>query len=89
MLGLGMDARPYNQVIARDVRSCTYCCYVRCATLIVRVGGMPWPKTGATIYQAQLGLPDNGRAIKGLVVCYVVWLGSIEWVCEPAQGAWV
>ena len=26
-------------------------------------------KTGATQYHAQLGLPDKGRAIKGLVVC--------------------
>ena len=32
-------------------------------------GGRPWPKTGATQYNAQLGLPDKGRAIKGLVVC--------------------
>ena len=31
--------------------------------------GMPWPQTGATQYQAQLGLPDKVRAIKGLVVC--------------------
>ena len=31
---------------------------------------MHWPKTGATHYHAQLGLPDKGRAIKGLVVCY-------------------
>ncbi len=30
---------------------------------------MPWPKTGATQYHAQLGLPDKGRAIKGLIVC--------------------
>ena len=30
---------------------------------------MPWPKTGATKYHAQLGLQDKGRAIKGLVVC--------------------
>ena len=30
---------------------------------------MPWPQTGATQYHAQLGLPDKGRAIKGLVVC--------------------
>ena len=27
---------------------------------------------------AQLGLPDIGRAIKGLVVCYVVWLRSMK-----------
>ena len=37
---------------------------------------MPWPKTGATQYHAQLGLPDKGRAIKGLVVC-------ISWDLEP------
>ena len=30
---------------------------------------MPWPKTGATQYHAQLGLLDKGCAIKGLVVC--------------------
>ena len=51
------------------------------ARLIVRVGGTPWPKkTGATHYHAQLGLPDKGCAIKGLVVCYIVWLGSTKGV---------
>ncbi len=30
---------------------------------------MPWPQTGEIQYHAQLGLPDKGRAIKGLVVC--------------------
>ena len=60
-----------NHVIAIDVKSFTYCCYVRCATMIVRVGGMPWSKT---YYNAQLGLPDKGRTIKVLVICYVVWL---------------
>ncbi len=30
---------------------------------------MPSAQTGATQYHAQLGLPDKGRAIKGLVVC--------------------
>ena len=29
---------------------------------------MPWPQTGATHYNAQLGHPDKGRIIKGLVV---------------------
>ena len=28
-----------NRVRAKDVKSCTYCCYVRCTTLIVWVGG--------------------------------------------------
>ncbi len=33
---------------AKDVKSCTYCCYVRCSTLIVGFGGMPWSKTDAS-----------------------------------------
>ena len=37
---------------------------------------MPWPQTVATQYHAQLGLPDKGRAIKGLVVCN-------KWDLEP------
>ncbi len=37
-----------NCVIPKGVKSCTYCCYVRCEKLIVEVGGIPWPK------QAQL-----------------------------------
>ena len=37
---------------------------------------MHWPQTGATQYQAQLELPDKGRAIKGLVVCN-------NWDLEP------
>ncbi len=45
-----------NRVIVKDVKSCTYCCYIRCATFL-------GPK------QAQLGLPDKRCAIKGLVVC--------------------
>ncbi len=37
---------------------------------------MPCPKTGATQYHEQLGLPDKGQAIKGLVVCN-------SWDLEP------
>ncbi len=66
-----------NRVIAKDVKSFNYCCYVICVALIVRLGGMPLPQTGATHYHAQLRPPDKGRAIKGLVVCYVVWLWSM------------
>ncbi len=32
------------------------------------------PQIGTTPYHTQLGLPDKGRAIKGLVVCCVTWL---------------
>ncbi len=61
-----------NHNIAKSVKSCTYCCFVRCLKLIVCVGGMPWPQTGATLYHTQLGLPDKGCAIKGLVA--IVWI---------------
>ncbi len=53
--------------------------------MVYKYGGMPWPQTN---YHAQLGLPDKYRAIKGLVVFYVVWLRSMGWVFGHAQGAW-
>ncbi len=46
--------------LTKDVKKSSYCYYVRCATLIVRVGEMPWPKTGVTHYQAKLGLLRQG-----------------------------
>ena len=56
---------------------------------IVRDWGLPWTQTGATHYHAQLGLSD-----RGWVVCYVVWLGSMNGmglvqgacVCIPCCG---
>ncbi len=40
---------------------------------------MLWPLTGATHLHAQLGPSDKGCTIKGLVVCYVMWLdGSLD-----------
>ena len=38
---------------------------------------MPWSQSGATHYHEQLELPDKGHTIKGLVVWYVSWLGSM------------
>ncbi len=59
----------------------TYCCSVSWTTLIVRIRRMPEPQTGVTHYHAQLGPSDKNHAIKGLVVCYVVWLWSmIYWI---------
>ncbi len=31
---------------------------------------MSWSETGATQFHAQLGVPDNGRAMNEFVVCY-------------------
>ncbi len=45
---------------------------------------MPSPQTGATHWNAQLGPPDKGLAIKGMVVCWSMarindlWDGSID-----------
>ena len=45
---------------------------------------MPWPQTEATHYHAQLGPPDKGRAIIGLIVCWSMarindlWDGSMD-----------
>ncbi len=89
MLGIGFDGSMLdtNRIIAKDIKRYSYC-YVRCPTLIVRVGGMPWSLTGAFHYHAQLGLPDKSRTIQRFVVCYVVWRGSMGWVFGKAQGAW-
>ena len=53
-----------NRVITKDF-SCTYRYYVRSAKLIVRRGGMPWPRKDTTHYQAQL----KGPTMKDLVFC--------------------
>ena len=37
---------------------------------------MPWSQTGATQYHAQLGFPDKGRAMKGLIDDCLQLLGS-------------
>ena len=49
---------------------------------------MPWPQTGATQYHAQLGLPDKGRAIKGLVVCNSCYLEPLDLLNGLALGCY-
>ncbi len=43
-----------------------------------RGGGIPWRQGCATHYNEQLEISCKNRAIKWLVVCYVVKLGSIK-----------
>ncbi len=48
----------------------------------VKIGGMPWPKTGATPYHVQSDFQKKGHAIKVLAVCKtfenrVIWLDFI------------
>ena len=49
---------------------------------------MPWPKKRATQYHAQLGIPDKGRAIKGLVVCNNWYLESLDLLNGLALGCY-
>ncbi len=64
---------------AKHVKGCFYCCYVRCATLIIRVGG------NALVPNWRNSLLCTVSTIKGLVVCYVVWLGSMVY----GMGLWI
>ena len=57
-----------HRVITTEVNNCSFCCYVRCATKIVMVGRMPQSKTGATYNNSQLGLPEKGCSMKGLIL---------------------
>ena len=43
------------------------------------MGGIPWPKTGASQYHTQFGLPEKDCAIKGLVFFN-------DWDLEPLDG---
>ncbi len=63
-----------NCVQAKNVKS--WQCQMREINSMSR--GIPLLKTSATHYNAQLEHPDNGRAIKRLIVCYVMLLGSMK-----------
>ena len=56
--------------------------------LIVGVGEMPRPQTGATQYHARSELPDKGRAIKGLVVCNDLDLEPLDLCNSLALGCY-
>ncbi len=47
---------------------------------------MPRPQTGATHYYSQLGHPDKVCTIKGLIVCYVICLGSMDGSLDKVRG---
>ncbi len=50
--------------------------------------GIPWPQTGVTLNNAQLGFSDKGLALRELVVCYVDWLNVLMgWVLRQLQVA--
>ncbi len=50
--------------------------------------GMPWPKTGATHYHTQLGIPDKAREIKGLVVSVCNSWEPLEMLLGLALGCY-
>ncbi len=70
VIGMGMKLiLSHKFAIAKDVKSFTNCCYVRCASI---------SRGNAIHNNAQFRIPDKGHANKGLVVCYVVWVGSMK-----------
>ena len=72
LVGGYVMASAQHCVITKEVKNSSYCFYVRCATLKVWVGWIPWLKTDATHYHAQLELPDKSCAIKELVAYWVL-----------------
>ncbi len=94
--GDGFDALPWffyqmlgpNHIITKDVKFHTYYCYVRCATLIVQVGGLPSLKRGKLITmhnQDSLARVANSKGLLSAMQ-YGQDLGSIGWVFGPLQG---
>ena len=65
-----------NNVIAKDVQSCTFCCYVRC-TKLSRGNAFGLNRRNLLTFTV-LEYRDNGCAMKGLVVCSLVQLGSMK-----------
>ena len=70
-----------NRVIAKDVKSCTYYCYVRCATLIERA----WANTLAPKRRKSLSgivkrLPDKGPCNQrdGCLLYNVIYEGDLN-----------
>ena len=45
-------------------------------TWIVRKWVLPWSKTGATLYNAHLGLPEEGRASHVCIILYFCQISS-------------
>ncbi len=66
------------RVLAKHIKICTYCCYVRCATLIVQV------RESFGTKQTQL-ITIHSQDLKGLVVYQD--LSSMGWVFGRMQGA--
>ena len=66
------ESRLNTTLKLNTLKNGSYYSYVRCAILIVRVGGMPWPKTGTTHYLTHLGLLDRGPATKVLLVYWIL-----------------
>ncbi len=77
-----------KHVIAKEIKNCTYCCYVSCATLKVLVGRMPWPKRGATQYHNKSSR-IKGCTIKELVVCNNLDLEPLDLLNGTALGCFL
>ncbi len=73
------------QVIAKYVKSCTYCCYVRCATLIVQVCGNVLAPNRSNSVRTSIQWSCNQMDV------WLLFSKAIPmwWVCVPAWSALV
>ncbi len=74
-----------NCVIAKDLKSCTYCCY---DISMSRGNALALNRRNSKLCTAQFGLPDKGRAIKGLIVCKKWDLEPLYLLNGPALGCY-
>ena len=87
LISMYMNARnwPYisilfpNCVIATDVKSCTYCCYVRCTTLIVQIGGMPCPNSLPCLVMTSIRRLYNQRVV--CLLCSIARINDVYQKC--------
>ena len=84
MIGFGHDARfvldgsmlDPNCVIAEDVKSCTVCCYIKCVTLIVRVGCLVPKQRNSS--RCIFGISRFGCLLCSMARIYDQWDGSLD-----------
>ena len=57
--------------------------WVRCSAIVL----VPDVRCSALMPKARLWCSDKGRTIKGFIVCYVVWLGSMFYGMDLSSSA--
>ncbi len=87
MLRLGLDSSKIdqNRVKAKDAKSCTYCCYVRCGKFILRVGGNTFVPSRRNSLPCRVKTSKQGSCnqmvgclLGSMARIYDIWDGSLD-----------